>query len=1164
MRINSTSKLITCVVILLCFISIGTMLYSYHLLEHRRQFTDSRIRAISVANDLLSGCDILTTAIRAYSATGDERYRDDFQKELTVTRSRERALTELQSLGLASSETGFFEKTKNNFDALLRLEDQAITAVVAGDLKKATAIVYGEQYVRARTCVIEPIRHALNDIREHMSRQRLEYTGQAQIVENVAIGASVFTALTILIVLQVFFRRRVIMPLVTLTNRARKLVEGEKNVRFGFEDDLSEIGNLARTLEDYRQENLLHTIRTQELLEATRQQAGQLEEQSTQLEKQAVELEKRAVTLEAINEEQRAIFDSATSGIILVRDRVILNCNRKVEEIFGYDRGELLGKTTRCWYEDEESFLLFGREIARNLVKNAIFRQEEIRFRRKDGTSFWARVAIQKLNNAEFSKGVVAIIEDITAERKADEALRQAKEAAEVANEAKSIFLANMSHEIRTPMNAILGMSYLALKSNPTPRLYDYLHKILSSGQHLLGIINDILDFSKIETGKLSIEKADFELEQVLGTVAGLLSEKIAAKGLELLFDIAPDLPQNLVGDSLRIGQILLNYGSNAAKFTERGEIRINARVKERTPQELLLYFAVKDTGIGLTEAQQQQLFQSFCQADMSTTRKFGGTGLGLAISKRLAELMGGAVGVESEPGVGSTFWFTVRVGIGTRRQQILLPDPDLRGCRALVVDDNENARILLHNMLQSMTFVVTDASSGMQAVWEVQRAASQGKPFGVAFLDWQMPEMDGIETARQIRALKLEPPLNIIMVTAFGRDEVLSQADEAGIKEVLTKPVTPSLLFDTAIRILHGEHKTYHVDLTNATLESQLVTISGARVLLVEDNEVNQEVAVELLTEVGLCVQTADNGQVALDKLRQNSYDLVLMDMQMPVMDGVSATMEIRKNPEWAELPVVAMTANVMQQDRAACIAAGMNDYIAKPIEPVQFWNALLKWIKPRQGELPDTQKRTADQSGDAELPEDISGIDFALGLRRVMGKKKLYLSMLRKFLVGHKEAGIQIRGALEANDWAVAERLAHTIKGVSGNIGASGLQAGAGNLEQALRERWPRVNVEALLFQFEKLLNELVAALKARLPAVRAASPVSVDREKLTIVCNRIVQLLREDDSAVGDLLEANSDLLAAAFPKEFPDIQAAISAFDFEVALAMLDKALQQVKP
>ena len=588
----------------------------------------------------------------------------------------------------------------------------------------------------------------------------------------------------------------------------------------------------------------------------------------------------------------------------------------------------------------------------------------------------------------------------------------------------------------------------------------------------------------------------------MLDNLASLLIEKVNAKGLELVFDIAPGVPRALVGDSLRIGQILINYANNAIKFTEQGEIDIIGRVRERTGQDALLYFAVRDTGIGLTAEQRGRLFQSFQQADATTTRKYGGSGLGLAISRKLAELMGGEVGVESEYGQGSTFWFTVRVGIGVAQTWALPSSLDLRGRRVLVVDDNDNARAVLHEMLASMTFRVTDVSSGQAAVAEVRRAAATGKPYAIVFLDWRMPGLDGIEAARQIRGLGLEPEPRLILVTAYGREEALHQADKAGIDEVLIKPVTSSLLFDTAMQLVGGAPVESRAPVASVVGTVDLSALRGARILLVEDNELNQEVAAGLLTEGGFRVDIADNGQIAVERVQQTAYDLVLMDMQMPVLDGVSATREIRQWPGCAALPIVAMTANAMQQDKERCLAAGMNDFITKPIEPDELWATLQRWIKPPLAGVQAGAASPPVALSDADLPGDIAGLDVAAGLRRARGKPTLYLSFLRRFVANQTPVAEAIRAALDRDDWATAERLAHTAKGVAGAIGAAGVQDAAAALERAIQQRQPRSRLDERLGAFAAPLTDLIAALAAQLPPESPQAKALVDREKLGAV--------------------------------------------------------------
>ncbi|MCJ0763843.1 response regulator [Variovorax terrae] len=529
-------------------------------------------------------------------------------------------------------------------------------------------------------------------------------------------------------------------------------------------------------------------------------------------------------------------------------------------------------------------------------------------------------------------------------------ASREARDAAEEATRAKSQFLANMSHEIRTPMNAMLGMTQLALKGPLDTRQRGYLEKSLQAGRHLLGILNDILDLSKIEAGKLAVDSVDFELEQVLSGVGDLVNEKAGAKGLEVVIDVDEHVPKMLQGDPMRLGQVLMNLANNAVKFTDQGEVAITVRVAQETADGVVLRFAVTDTGIGLSPEQQERMFQSFEQADASTTRRFGGTGLGLAISRHLTGLMGGEIGVESALGEGATFWFTARFGRSAQRARALVTNGGLKGRRILVVDDSARARAVIVDMLLRMKFEVVQADAGRAALALVAQADAQGRPFDLVLLDWQMPEMDGIEAARELARLPLGRRPEVLLVTAFNREEVISGARAAGVREVLIKPVSPSLVFDALVGALGRGPARPPAGRAAAGEPAAAAAYDAARVLLVEDNPANQEVVVGLLELRGIQVDVAGNGQQALERLQaapDGTWDLVFMDLQMPVMDGITATQAIRQLERYRALPVVAMTANALVGDRERCLAAGMDDHVAKPIDEEQLLAVLARWLR-------------------------------------------------------------------------------------------------------------------------------------------------------------------------------------------------------------------------
>ncbi len=784
------------------------------------------------------------------------------------------------------------------------------------------------------------------------------------------------------------------------------------------------------------------------------------------------------------NERVEGLIDGAMDGIITVDgEQRVVRFNPAAARMFGVPVEQALGQPLDSFlpYRFREGhatqvrrFGEFGessRAMSRSAVVYAV---------RRDGREFPVEASISHLT-IDGQRYYTAILRDVTERIRADQEiqtlnthlesrveertaalsqanarlieqdaeLREAKAVAENSTRMKSDFLANMSHEIRTPLNAVIGLGHLAMKHASDGRLRDYLTKIQHASQQLLELINDILDLSKIEANKLDIERTEFQLSEVLGSVSTVIGHRAAAKGLDLIFHVDADVPDRLVGDSLRLGQMLLNYCNNAVKFTDAGEIEVRVSLLDSSAEAgVLLRFAVRDTGIGLTPEQISRLFQSFHQADGSTSRKYGGTGLGLAIVSRLARLMGGEAGVDSELGQGSTFWVSAR--FGQNLQQPADANEAAHPHRQLAIGDGEVPRVLPGSVMAA-------------AATEVRR--------DVPFV---------------------------------------------------------------------------------------------ATVLLVEDNEVNQMVAAELLTEAGLEVDVAGDGKTALNMVQQRHYDLVLMDLHMPVMDGLTATRAIRALPGLSDLPVVAMTASAMADDRKRCLDAGMNDFVAKPIEPDKLVAVLQSHIKPAAGRIavhtPTVSVTATAAPTGLELPQAVPGLDTALGLRRSGGKPDLYLSVLRKFVDAYRRFPGDTRALLERSEREAAHRATHSFKSVAASVGASQLQDLAAQLERAIGSGQPRSRIEQTLRPLELALSNLLPALERQLPGAKPVTVALPDPADLSRVGEQLLRQFDEGDADAQHTSASHASLLLAAMGDDYPRYSNAVSRYAFDEARQLLHRCMQ----
>jgi PAS domain S-box-containing protein len=871
------------------------------------------------------------------------------------------------------------------------------------------------------------------------------------------------------------------------------------------------------------------------------------------------------------------LMEAAPVPIIVInRQHGIMLCNKATCHLFGYEKEQLINQDLSIiipQYRLEDHKRELQNYIDGKVTAGTGRSSHTVITRSKEMLDVESDISPIEIAGEEL---FIIGIRDVTKEKEANEALIEAKKISDDASKAKSDFLANMSHEIRTPMNAIIGMSHLALGYNLELKPRNYIKKVHRAADSLLGIINDILDFSKIEAGKLELEVIPFHLEDVMNDFANVIGLKTHEKGLELLFNISPNVPLNLLGDPLRINQILTNVGTNAAKFTEAGEIVISVSAEQKCDGRILLSFSVKDTGIGMTPEQQSKLFQSFQQVDTSTTRKYGGTGLGLTICQKLVSLMDGEISVESEAGKGSNFIFSIWLDLPENAEESKFTDEQtqlLVGKRVLLVDDNPSALDVLSSIMESFGCIVKTANNGLEAI----SIAKEEAEYDFAIVDWKMPGLDGIETYEQLTKTRVSHAKHFMMVTAHGKDDIsekVKQQKNIKIDSFLSKPVTASAVFDEMMRLMGQNYiKTTRQVQRSDELRHHQRALAGAKILLVEDNDLNQELAMELLRQANIHVELAENGEEAVAKATNNTYDGILMDLQMPVMDGYTATGIIRK--EQAKLPIIAMTANAMAGDKEKVIAAGMNDHIAKPINVTDMFATMNKWITP-SGLAPLSPDESASGTHEPQnvplTDECFSLINVQAGLRVANGNEVLYQKLLKKFISGQSDFYLTFGEAWGEQEMLDATRIAHTLKGSAGNIGAETLYHQADKLEHACANNHENEVIsnhfQATSELLKEVLTEIVTFFDQQVPLAIPVETGSIDvfevETQFLTQLNQLAQMIDEFETDAVDLAEELAEKLhGSKHEDKFTTIGKYIENYEFEQAGEALATFINSLK-